>query len=327
MPDDRKLMFTSEYCAAFRRPMVSTTGIAFLMIVVVFSCALVVRAQAESASKEQLPAFEVASIKPDTSNSNMMHVGGPDVSRYTATNVTVRMLIINAFHVKNFQISGGPSWIDSHKFDIDAKVEDSLAASLERLPKAQQEEQKRLMLQSLLADRFKLKVSHQTKELPVYALVVAKGGSKLTEVPPPDAQSDTSTVAGPGGMHGSGPQGPPPGGMMMFLGEGGKANLTGKAAPISDLAGTVSQLVGRQVLDQTGLKGTYDFTLQWISENGFGGGMPAPPMPGMLASPMSDTGGASIFTALQEQLGLRLESTKGPVDTIVIQSIEEPTEN
>jgi uncharacterized protein (TIGR03435 family) len=231
------------------------------------------------------------------------------------------MLIQTAYNMKDFQVSGGPSWINSERFDIEAKVEDSVAEQLRKLPRTQQQVQTRLMIQSLLADRFKLKVTHQTKELPVYALLVAKGGPKLAEVPPPDPQA--STVPLPA-TPGAGPPTPGPGGSFIWMGAPGQATIKGNATPITNLVNLLSQQLRRQILDQTGLKGTYTFTLQFVPETGLGGEAIPVPLGGAGAS---DTGGTSIFTAIQEQLGLKLDSTKGPVDVLVIDHIEEPSEN
>src|SRR5579872_3407918 len=134
------------------------------------------------------PAFEVASVKPSHSQAPGSHIGIP-AGRFTATNVTAKTLIKFAYNgsqggfaLRDDQVSGGPSWIDSEKFDIDAKVQDSLVEGQEKtLPFDQWTVQIRLMLQSLLEDRFKLKVSHETRELPVYVLVVGKNGPKLTQ--------------------------------------------------------------------------------------------------------------------------------------------------
>jgi bla regulator protein BlaR1 len=310
-----------------RKLLLVTAGLLALAGPIVFGLTNAPRVRAQSAATP-LPSFEVASIKPDHSQAdhsgaNLIRVGGPDTSRWTASNLTAKMLVTFAYNMKDFQVSGGPSWINSDRFDIDAKVEDSLAEQMQKLPRLQQQDQMRLMVRSLLADRFKLTVSHDTKELPIYELVIAKGGSKLKESAPPDAQDSLvprPSAPGPGGALPT----PPRGGFMMSMGRGGEATLTSKGSPIANLVNLLSVQVGRQVFDKTGLKGEYDISLQWTSDMGLGGGP-------LLITPDSaganDAGGTSIFTALQDQLGLRLESTKGPVDTIVIEHIEEPSEN
>jgi uncharacterized protein (TIGR03435 family) len=303
-----------------------------LLQMVFISAAPVARAQTVSAQGSQsapsagaqasdapLPSFEVASIKPhvpDNSPGMRIMMGGPDVSHFTASNATVKMLIGTAYSVKEFQIAGGPSWINSDHFDIDAKVEDSLAEQLQKLPRAQQQAQTALMLRSLLLDRFKLQITRGTKEASLFALVVAKGGPKLKEVPPPDPQAAPGPP--PPMARGGGLPTPAPGQSFMMM-MNGLATLSANAQPIANLANLLSLQVGRQVVDQTGLKGTYEYTLQFAPQNT--NDMPKGPPP-----PAGDDA-ASIFTALQEQLGLRLESTKGPVDTITIDHIEEPSEN
>jgi len=270
------------------------------------------------------PVFEVASIKPDHSGTNIVPTGKSDPSRFVA-NSTVKMLIDFAFNLRDFQVSGGPSWIGTERFSIDAKVEDSIAERLQNLPRAEQIEQMRLMVQSLLADRFKLSMSRQTKDLPTFALTIAKGGPKLIEsiAPPSTFQGNSPLPTG----RDSGPPTPPPGAVIMGMGLGGQVTLTGKSAPLASLVNMLSQQFNRPILDQTGLKSTYDFVLHWTSETGLGGRPPLPVAMGSADVAASETSGTSIFTAIQDQLGLKLESTKGPLDTIVIDHVEKPSEN
>jgi uncharacterized protein (TIGR03435 family) len=276
-----------------------------------------------AALQAPLPSFEVASIKPhvpDNLPGMRVMMGGPDVSRFTASNVTAKMLIGTAYGVKEFQISGGPSWINSDRFDIDAKVEDSLAEQLRKLTRAEQQAQTALMIRSLLLDRFKLQITRSTKEGSVLALVVAKGGPKLTEVPPPDQQAQGPAPLPSSSGRGPAPGVPPAGGAAMMMSDG-LATLRVNAAPITNLANMLSLQVGRQVVDQTGLKGFYQFTLQFAPQSGMAGLSPGGGDAG------ADSNAASIFTALEEQLGLKLEDAKAPVDTITIDRIEEPSEN
>jgi uncharacterized protein (TIGR03435 family) len=164
-------------------------------------------------------------------------------------------------------------------------------------------EQRRTMFQSILADRFKLVVHHETRELPIYVLSVAKGGPKFKESTPDDPAAT----------------GPRRRGMMMQRGK-----ITATDAQVSMLVTILSRQLGRTIVDKTGLTGNYDFTLEFTPDEGASappgsGGAPPPPPP--------DSAAPSIFTALPEQLGLKLESTKGPVDVIVIDHIEKPAEN
>ena len=256
------------------------------------------------------PTFEVAAIKPDRSGDFRFSVGF-QAGRFTASGMTAKALIEYAYELKDDQISGGPSWIDSERFDIDAKMEDSRIEALRKLSQEEQRKQNRQALRSLLADRFHLRVSHQTKEMPVYALEVAKGGPKLspTSVKLPD----------PGGTNSPGP----PKGALMRMGPG---ELVVTAAHTWDLAEGLSRLPeigGRVILDKTGLTGSYDFTLKWTPSQQ----MFAPGAVGPEAPPPPDPSAPSIFTAVQEQLGLKLESQKGPVDVLVIDHIEQPSSN
>jgi uncharacterized protein (TIGR03435 family) len=279
----------------------------------------------QASTSAPLPSFEVVSIKPyiaDPSGRMMVRMGGPqgEASRWSATNVTARNLVGTAFDVKDFQLSGGPGWINSDRFDVEAKVEDSMAAQMQKMTGREQQQQFHLLLQSMLADRFKLQVTRATKEASVFALVVAKGGPKLKEVPPPDPQAGPPP---PLSVTAGAPLPTPPPGQSFMIMRDGLATLSSNAQPITSLLNSLSGMLGREVVDQTGLKGTYQYTLQFAPQTtttgmaaGPGGGDPSP-----------DSSVTSIFTALQEQLGLRLDTTKAPLDTITIEHIEEPSAN
>jgi uncharacterized protein (TIGR03435 family) len=240
------------------------------------------------------PSFEVASIKPGDPTSRQFGFGVRP-GRFIVTNATLKMMVGFAYDVRDHQISGGPKWLDSDRFSIEAKP--NSATPIPAGPEGMG--QTRLLLQSLLADRFKLTLHRETKEEQVYELVVAKGGPKLKENALPDA---------------TGRQG---------LFSTGRGQMTGTAVPISVLSILSGQL-GRSVIDKTGLTGKYDFTLTYTPEQGQGGAF-GPPGPD--APPPPDPNGPSIFTALQEQLGLRLESAKGPVDILVVDHAEKPDAN
>jgi bla regulator protein blaR1 len=260
----------------------------------------------------KLPAYEVASIKPDKSGTDMTMLRTTPVG-FIATNVPLKMLIQQAYGVEDNQILGAPSWIGSARFDIEAKVSSSETDALHNLGP----DQRRLMLQPLLADRFQLKVHTEVRELPILALVVAKGGPKLHEAKPGDTY--------PNGIKGFDGEAGGPG--LMHMGPG---QLTAQGLPMSSVAQLLSQQLGRTVHDKTGLTGKYDFTLQWTPEVGGSPMMKGPGAgqqgPGGPPSP-TDNGGPSIFTAIQEQLGLKLESQKGPVEVVIIDHVETPSEN
>jgi len=234
-------------------------------------------------------------------------MGKPD--GYSASNVSLKMLVQSAYGIREDLISGAPSWADSARFDIDAKVAGSDVDALKKLTP----EQRRLILQPLLADRFKLKMHTETKQLPVYELVPAKGGSKLKEATPGDTYANG--IKGPDGVG--------RGGMMKV----GRGQLTSQAVPMTSLANMLAQQLHRTVIDKTGLTGKYDVELTWTPDQGADPMFKGPDGSPQRGDAAPDTSGPSIFTALQEQLGLRLQSAKGPVETVVIDHVEMPSEN
>jgi uncharacterized protein (TIGR03435 family) len=250
-----------------------------------------------------LPSFEVASVKLNKSRTPLPGIHFFD-DRFNAT-MSARGLIARAYGLKgnpltSDQLSGGPDWINVELYEINAKIEDSLiVGEWKKLSWDLQRNQVMLMLRSLLADRFKLRVKHETKELAVYALVLDKKGPKFAE---DNAHPEIGGISARGR---------------------GKFEATS-----SDFTTFVSilsmqpELGGRIVLDKSGLQGHYSFTFQWTPEN-----LTASGSQSAASASSSESSGPSLFTALREQLGLRLESIKSPVDTIVIEHIERPAEN
>jgi bla regulator protein blaR1 len=250
----------------------------------------------------QLPLFEVASIKPNKSGEpNVRLMFTPN--GFSATNAPLGEVIRLAYQVQEFQMSGGPPWINSERYDIEAKVDSSAAEELKQLD----QDQRRFMLRPLLEDRFQLKVHQETKELPIYALVVGKNGPKLHEAKPDDTYPDG--IKGPDGVGHAG---------LMRMGPGG---ITAQGLSMATIARLLSQQLGRTIVDKTGLTGNYDVNLKWTPDNG-----PASMM-GPDGKPTPETSGPSVFTAIQEQLGLKLESQKGPVEVLVIDRVERLSEN
>lgn len=258
------------------------------------------------------PAFEVASIKRNKSGDGFISISFSP-TRPTFTNIPVRQLIVRAYDVQPFQVVGGPSWITSDRFDVTAKAPDDATP-----------QQASGMLQTLLADRFKLKVHRETRQGDVYRLVKARPDGKLGDAIKP-ATIDCSAMMGRGRPGGPGPV---PGGRLsgcQMMISPGRVQMGGQ--PISALANSLSNQLGRPIVDDTGLTGPYDLTLSFMPDSG-GRGMPIGPLPaGAPELPPVDPNAPALPTALQEQLGLKLESGKGPVDVIVIDSIEPPTED
>jgi uncharacterized protein (TIGR03435 family) len=235
----------------------------------------------------QQPAFEVASVRPNKSGGPGPTILPPKGGRLTATNVSVQDLLITAYHVQRFQVSGGPRWLESDRFDIEAKTEGD--PPRERI---------QLMLQSLLADRFNLALHRETRELPVYELVLANRGPKLNEGTCVGTPSFDNLC----------------GGFRMSFGA-----LMGRVVAMPQLARTLANLLSRTVVDKTGLTGNYDFDLKWIPDDS-ASEAGAPPL-------LPDSAGPSIFTALREQLGLELKPAKGPVEVLIIDHAEKPDAN
>ena len=271
--------------------------------------------------------FEVATIKPaDPNRFGIMMRNSP--GQMNVTGVTLKMLIQQAYNLKDAQIIGASGWITSDRWDITAKAPDSTAEQalpedFTKLTDAQRktfQERRMAMMQKLLADRFQLKTHKETREMPIYTLTVAKGGPKLK-----DNSGKTSDPNMRPGMMRMSP------GMLMAS----QQNMAG-------LIQLLSQTMGRTVVDQTGLTGKYDFELKFTPDQATGRGLfgdaPPPPgavqggpgpglPPGVTPPPPPDPNGPTIFTALQEQLGLKLDSGKGPVEVIVIDHAEKATEN
>jgi uncharacterized protein (TIGR03435 family) len=246
--------------------------------------------------------FEVASIKPhppgETSSSMNSVPGG-----INATNMTLRQLILRGYEIQDFQLLGGPGWINDDRWDIMARTPDFV---MPQDPNSLNDRQRRTIqsemqerLRSLLADRFGLVVRRETREQPIYALVVAKNGTKLQPTKQTGSNNATSTNM-----------------------TNGRGTATFTAVTTGVLAQQLAKRIGRPVVDKTGLTGKYDFKLEWTADVG---------EPGAISDGAdvnaAEPSGPTIFTALQEQLGLRLESQKGPVDVIVIERVEKASEN
>jgi uncharacterized protein (TIGR03435 family) len=243
------------------------------------------------------PSFDVASIRQNTTSTDgHNHIYNiPSESHFRTVNVSLKDLIQYAYVLPKSQILGGPSWFDSAMFDIDAKSDASVDAQLHALPASEARQQKCLMVQALLADRFQLKTHQESHELPVFNLVLAKGGPKFK---PSDLNGTTINSS-----TGSGIQ---------------RIHVQGSDNTIELLARELAQQLGRVVVDKTGIDARYDLTLRWMPAD-----RPAPLINGSPdPNPPPD-----LFTAIQEQLGLKLEPARGPVPVLVIDHADMPSEN
>ena len=272
------------------------------------------------------PSFEVASIKPGTPGLRESPVNQP--GRFAANNVSLRMMIGFAYSLRDFQIAGGPSWVTSDRWSIEAKAEEGSKFSTTGPPEPGKTSSVGLALQSLLEDRFALTSHRETRDVPVYALVIDKDGSKLKGVDPPSLPTPGQTPAqpprpGPGGALPANFT-PQPGAVMV-----GPGLILASAVTMAQMVSVLNRGIDRPIVDRTDLKGFFNVRLQFAAENAPGvatGVAPTDGPPG-IPLPATEPQGPSIFTALQEQLGLKLESTKAPVEVMVIDSVRKPTEN
>jgi bla regulator protein blaR1 len=279
-------------------------------------------AQAPSGPPNPLPSFEVAAVKQNKSGQPFIRFGMLPGGRFTAENVPLRQLLVFAFQIQPFQLEGEPGWSTSDRWDVTAKAEGDV-------PPAQpgQAGPIQYMMRSLLAERFGLVYHNETKEMPIYHLLARPDGNlgpKLTKSTTDCAALFAARRGGPGGP--GGPPPPPPAfGEKMTCGfRVGPGTLSGGSIPLSQLANFLSQNLGRTVIDKTGLAGNYDFDVTFTPDQ-----IPAPPPggapPGAPALPPIDPNGPSLTTALQEQLGLKLDGTRGPVTMFVIDKVSQPT--
>ncbi len=271
----------------------------------------VAAAIAQTQSPSPHAEFEVASVKP-TASADGRALLQAFQGRLTMTNLALRRLILIAYGVQDYQLSGDPPWIDSDHYDIQAKTDGNTSV----------QEMEGPMLQALLEDRFKMKIHRETRQLPVYELKVAKGGAKLQ--PAKEGSCTPYLVELPPPASAPGASRPTYCGARIAV-EGLNRTLDGKGVSMevlaTNLSRTYNSVLGRNVIDETGLTGTFDIRLKWAIEPLSSG----PPAPG--SAPAAEPTAPSVFTALQEQLGLKLEAAKGPVEVLVIDHIEKPTEN
>jgi uncharacterized protein (TIGR03435 family) len=248
---------------------------------------------AQSPTAVASPAYDVVTIKPNDSGGGTSFSTRDD--SFHATNMSIRQMLVYSFGIRDGLISGLPGWAESARFDILAKIVDyDPKVKLSR-------EQRRAMLGVVLAERFHLKLHTQIKQLPVYELTVGKGGPKFEPTP--------ATVPGGDALPNDGPS---PGSTGINP-SNGTASLTGNTVSMSILATDLSEQLDRTVIDRTGLNGVYDFHLRWTADNA--------------SQVVAEDAPPSLFTALQDQLGLRLQPGKGPVKTLIVDHLEMPAGN
>jgi uncharacterized protein (TIGR03435 family) len=298
-----------------KKLLLATAGLAALAAPIVVGLMNAPQIRAQSKPEKPL-AFEVASVKagksadPRSFGSMKPGPGG----RLSVTDTLLYVIIATAYDVaiQSPRLSGGPAWIRSERYDIEAAAEKG--AIPPELPSKERDARMRSMLRTLLADRFKLTVRRETKELPVYALVVGKNGPKLEK-----SKTEEKDCADPDDP---GKKGSPCHGFMGGQGRG----LHGKAVSMADLVGFVENWTDRPLIDETGIQGLFDIeSVGWV---------PMRPRPGTApgttptaedlayADPITPT----LFTVF-ERLGLKMEAKKAPVETFVIEHVEKPTEN
>ncbi len=293
----------------------------FTLLLIVILSAPPIRAQAPAPR----PEFEVATIKPNAGNSQRSFIGSQSPGTLSAENVPLKLMIQQAYSARSFQVQGLPGWTDSERYDLHAKARvDGPPEPLNRESMEKTMAEMRVMLQALLEDRFQLKLHRETRELPVYALSIAKGGPKLKKAdclmydpgnpPPPVAPGEKR---------------PNFCGNINMGASGSNRTLDAPGATMQSLIErALPSIVGRFVIDKTGLTGTFNVHMEWAPD------VPMPALAGAGGSnepgrsaPSTDNQGPSIFSAIQEQLGLKLESTKGPVEVLVIDHVEKPSSN
>jgi uncharacterized protein (TIGR03435 family) len=311
-----------------------------MKLFVCLAVALYIVALTARAQSPPDPTFDVVSVKRNVSGDPMRQRNTP--GNIAMFNVPVRQLVRLAYQLQDFQIAGAPDWVNTDRFDIEARFDPAppLSGPAPQVPRMP------LMMRSLLRDRFGMAAHMETREMPILALRLARADGRLGPQLKPSAVDCAALNASRGRGPAGGPPpggrvagpppdgrgGPPPPGTPFSLGERpacgdrmGFGQLLAGGMPISRLATQIlSQLTGRVVVDRTGLTGGYDVDLKWTPTPDQL--PPGPPPPGVELPPI-DPNGPSLLTALQEQLGLKLDTERGPVDVLVIDRIQQPAEN
>ena len=255
------------------------------------------RLNAQQAAEPEL-RFEVASVKLNTSGVQSSRSQFQPGGRYVVSNGTIERLFRNSYAVQPFQIVGAPDWFIRDRFDIDAKADGNIT-----VPQLQ------AMLKTLLRERFQLAFHKETREMPIYTLVLARSDGRHGPAMKPSAFDCSTMMTGPPPAT----QAPPlANGMSPCGGRTASGSIVLNGTSMNNFAGNLSNIIGRTVVDGTGLKGDFDLSLTYAPETAN-------------AEPLSDL--PSLFTAIEEQLGLKLESGRGPVEVYVIDRLAKPTED
>jgi uncharacterized protein (TIGR03435 family) len=304
------------------------TCTAALAFVVTATAAGLLHAQAPSTGAvDPNLAFEAASVKANKSGDQFIRFGSPP-GRFIATNVPLREIVRSAYGVQAFQLIGLPSWAESERFDINAKIPgDTPSFGPPGTPGAQSPIA--VMLQNLLAERFRMKAHREQREMPIYALMLARPDGKLgpsLKVSAVDCEKMRAASRAGGGRQ-QPPTPPNPGdapecGLMMS-----PVSIKGGGVSMASLTNALGQRLGRSVVDKTGLTGEYQFVLNFTPDQLPPGGVAPPGQPPLVNGAPFDPNAPSLVTAIQEQLGLKLDAQRGPVEVVVVDSVERPIED
>ena len=299
-------------------PVATAIVAAALFIAAVAPLRAVRQVQAPSDGAQQPPlAFETASVKPNKSGADERYIRiDPGGASFTAVNMQLQSLIRFAYQLQSFQLEGGPDWIASDRFDILARPERAVAATGAFFDG---QEPLRMMLRTLLADRFKLVMHRETKELPIFELVLARQDGKLGPQLRPAAVdcAARAAAAAKGGTPPPAASGPGPGPCFSNI---NPVRLSGGGMTMAMLGSLLEGAAQRLVIDRTGLAGNWDLEANYTPEK-------SQIPPGVELPPGIDPNGPSLFTAIEEQLGLKLRPARGPVEVLVIDSVQQPTPN
>jgi uncharacterized protein (TIGR03435 family) len=271
------------------------------------------RPGAQTPAPQPRLAFDVASIKVNNSVEGGGNTSGPSAGHYTAKNIPLNFVVLDAYQLMGYQLDGLPDWVANTRYDIAGTYPPGLKPT---------EADLRAMVRSLLEDRFHFRAHQESRELSVYALTIARKDGRLgPQMTPSSVDCAAWLAAGRPQIGGGGPSAIAPGGKrpecLMIAGRRGV--ISAGTRPIKELTGALTAFAGRPVIDRTGLTGSFNMDMQWTPTAADPAGVPS-------GASTSDVG-VSLFVALQEQLGLKLEAARAPFDILVVDHIEHPTEN